>query len=100
MKILSIDTTNNQEIKIGLQIDGSKTKVKSKEYRSSKILPQIINLLKKNKLSIKDIDEIKVNPGPGSYTGIRVGVSIANALGESLEIPINGKKGLIAPKYT
>ena len=40
---------------------------------------------------IKDISEIEVNTGPGSFTGLRVGVSIANALGWALGIPVNGK---------
>ncbi|MFH1536127.1 MAG: hypothetical protein ABIC96_03620 [Patescibacteria group bacterium] len=35
---------------------------------------------------------IEVETGPGSFTGLRVGVSVANALGFALNIPVNGKK--------
>ena len=38
------------------------------------------------------LEGIEVETGPGSFTGLRVGVSVANALGYSLGIPVNGKK--------
>lgn len=43
-----------------------------------------------NKHDLKDIKLIVVNRGPGSFTGSRVGVAIANALSFSLEVPIVG----------
>ena len=46
---------------------------------------------KKKARTIKDITEIEVNLGPGSFTGLRVGGSVANALGWLLGIPVNGK---------
>jgi tRNA threonylcarbamoyladenosine biosynthesis protein TsaB len=47
------------------------------------------------------IKEIEVNLGPGSFTGLRVGVSVANALAWTLKVPVNGKKigELVKPKY-
>ena len=44
---------------------------------SSKVLPKIDNALKKCDLLLDDIDKIIVVNGPGSFTGIRVGVTIA-----------------------
>ncbi len=38
------------------------------------------------------LKEIRVNTGPGSFTGLRVGASIANALGFLLKISVNSKK--------
>ena len=49
-------------------------------------------MLQKNNLEINQITEIKINKGPGSFTGLRVGVAIANSLGFLLKIPVNGKK--------
>ena len=43
-------------------------------------------------MEFKDLKEVEVEIGPGSFTGLRVGVSVANALGYSLNIPVNGKK--------
>lgn len=92
--ILLIDTTNNKEVKVGLKID-NKEFVKKKPLDTRKaqvILPMIEELLKENSLDLKKLTAIEVNPGPGSFTGIRVGLSVANTMGFFLQIPVNGKK--------
>lgn len=95
MKVLIIDTTSSEEVKIGLKIDGKEfTIIKKMDSKKREIVLNLIqNLLKKHKVSLKDLTEIEVNPGPGSFTGIRVGIAIANALGFALKIPVNGKIG-------
>jgi tRNA A37 threonylcarbamoyladenosine modification protein TsaB len=52
-------------------------------------------------LELDDLKLIEVNPGPGSYTGVRVGVAVANALSWALNLKINNeKKGeLVYPVY-
>lgn len=55
---------------------------------SSKVLPKIDNLLKKCDLLLDDIDRIIVVNGPGSFTGIRVGVTIAKTLAWTKNIDI------------
>ena len=52
-------------------------------------------------LNARDIDEIDVRQGPGSYTGLKVGASVANALSFALCKKIKGNKfGMIfEPKY-
>ncbi len=47
-------------------------------------LPTIEKALAKARLKLTDIDEFNANPGPGSYTGIRVGLAVVNALNWSL----------------
>jgi len=93
-KILIIDTSNNKKISVGLEIDGKKSEITedSTVLRSEAALPVVERLLQKNNLEINQIDEIKINKGPGSFTGLRVGVAIANVLGSFLKIPVNGKK--------
>ena len=56
---------------------------------SSKILPIIDDGLKQCHLSIKDIKKIFVVNGPGSFTGVRIGVTIAKTLAWSLNIPVS-----------
>ncbi|MBQ9060969.1 MAG: tRNA (adenosine(37)-N6)-threonylcarbamoyltransferase complex dimerization subunit type 1 TsaB [Firmicutes bacterium] len=51
------------------------------------LTPQIDQILKDNQLQIGDIDLIAVSHGPGSFTGIRIGVATARALGQILGIP-------------
>ena len=71
---------------------------KYKNPKDQELLTLIDQIMKKEKKSFKDIKEIKVNTGPGSFTGIRVGVSVANALAWSLGIKVNGKKSVM-PRY-
>lgn len=51
------------------------------------LMPQVEAVVKGIKLSIGDIDVIAVSRGPGSFTGIRIGVSSARALSQMLDIP-------------
>ncbi|MBZ9627004.1 tRNA (adenosine(37)-N6)-threonylcarbamoyltransferase complex dimerization subunit type 1 TsaB [Psychroflexus sp. CAK57W] len=70
----------------------------------------IIELLTQKKLTPKDVDAVSISKGPGSYTGLRIGVSAAKGLAFALDIPlisvstllclakqINIKEGLIVP---
>ena len=51
-------------------------------------LPRIASLFEQAKLEPKDIDKIIVVNGPGSFTGIRIGLTIAKVYAWSLKIPI------------
>ncbi|MBI4057697.1 tRNA (adenosine(37)-N6)-threonylcarbamoyltransferase complex dimerization subunit type 1 TsaB [Candidatus Microgenomates bacterium] len=86
---LYIDTSSSENIIVGL--DEKKFKTPSKKGASQRLLPFIVELLDKKGKKLEDIKEIEVNTGPGSFTGLRVGVSVANALGWALKIPVNGK---------
>jgi tRNA threonylcarbamoyladenosine biosynthesis protein TsaB len=63
---------------------------------SEKLIPLIDEILKRNGKAIEDIDGIAVSIGPGSFTGIRVGVSTARGLAQSLNIPLVGIPSLDA----
>ncbi len=86
---LYIDTSNSERIIVG--INGKKFETDARQEKAQKLLPFIDNLLKKQKKKLEDIKEIEVNTDPGSFTGLRVGVSVANALGWTLKVPVNGK---------
>jgi tRNA threonylcarbamoyladenosine biosynthesis protein TsaB len=60
---------------------------------SDQILIVINDLLQESKLSLKDLNGVVVYRGPGSYTGLRIGVSTANAIGYSYDIPVLGVTG-------
>ena len=48
----------------------------------------IKNILKKYKVGVADLDGVAVSAGPGSYTGLRIGMSLAKGLAVSAEVPI------------
>lgn len=99
---LKIDTTQKEEVKISLVDNhGKETEFSIKQKLGSQaLLPLIVKALKTKKIKFSDLSSVEVNPGPGSFTGTRVGVTVANVLGFALNIPVNGKNGnIVIPKY-
>ncbi len=101
-RVIYIDTSNNKVIKVSLAIDDKEDLIEREiDYRKAQVvLPIVEELLKKYQLTLQDLSEIKVNSGPGSFTGVRVGVAIANTLGWLLKIPVNGRTTPIEPVYS
>lgn len=91
---LYIDTSRREEIV--LKINDKEFRLETLDNKSQKLLGFINQSLEKENLKQSDIAEIEVATGPGSFTGLRVGVSVANALGYALGVAVNGldiKKG-------
>lgn len=100
--VLYIDTSNNKKVHVSLTIDREKKEIvkETDTWTSQMLLPLLDELLLKNRITLNEITEIKVNTGPGSFTGLRVGAAVANTLGWFLGIPVNGKRGKFAePVY-
>lgn len=89
MTKLYIDTSNSE--KVIVKIDDHLYETDSKNKKAQALLPFIESALVKESVAINDIAEINVNTGPGSFTGLRVGVAVANTLGWALNIPVNGE---------
>lgn len=102
-KIINIDTSDNKKITVELKVDKSRNKLSSESVilKSEAALPLIDKLLKNKNLKIEEIEQVRVNTGPGSYTGLRVGVAIANTLGFVLKASVNERKvgELVTPVY-
>ena len=94
MNILYIDTRDNNEIIVRLKTGKSEfvQSSVSNNKKAQNTLPLIQSVLKKAKISPSDIQEIKVESSRGSFTGLRIGVSVANALSFGALAKINGKK--------
>ena len=68
----------------------------SNASRAEKIISEIDALLHNASVSKGELDLIAVSVGPGSYSGIRIGVSTALGLGHALGIPVTGVSALEA----
>ncbi|MEG1166360.1 MAG: tRNA (adenosine(37)-N6)-threonylcarbamoyltransferase complex dimerization subunit type 1 TsaB, partial [Oscillospiraceae bacterium] len=66
---------------------------------SRTLLPMAENMLKNLDLSLADIDLIAVAQGPGSFTGVRIGVSTVKGLAWASEKPVCGVSTLAAMAY-
>ena len=66
---------------------------------SENLMPMIDEALKKAELKPTDINLIVCDIGPGSFTGIRIGVATAKAFSDSLDIPCIGISSLEALAY-
>ncbi len=91
--ILYINTTDRQQLVLRLQqpdgqLVAELTKMETRNHAQI-LLPSIEELLGSQDLSMDNLQAIEVNPGPGSFTGTRVGVAVANALGLALQLPVN-----------
>ena len=62
--------------------------LESDRVLSEELLVQLEKSLKRQGAATTDLRAIFVSPGPGSYTGLRVGITTANVLAFSLDIPI------------
>ncbi len=87
MKILGVDSTATaasaavySDGKV-LAVDFSNTGL----THSQTLLPMIDNVLKTARVSINDIDCFAVSNGPGSFTGVRIGVSAVKGLAQPLD---------------
>lgn len=90
MKILAIDTTSKicsvailekDEIIDEINLDNGQT-------HSENLMPMVAEILSKNKMKLSDIDFLSCCTGPGSFTGIRIGVASVKAMAEVNNLPV------------
>lgn len=68
----------------------------SERNHSDYAMPMIKEILDKNNLNVHNLGEILVINGPGSFTGVRIGVTIAKTLAYTLNIPIKAMSSIDA----
>ena len=101
MKILSIDTASNvcgvsilenNNLLCNLDTNTGRT-------HSENLMPMIKEAFEKTSLNLKDMDLLVCDIGPGSFTGIRIGIATVKAFFDSLNIPCIGISSLEALAY-
>lgn len=90
MKYLFLDTSTTNLV-VAIIINDEITYLKNEpcgQSMSVRLMPVIDEALKKSNLNINEINKIFVCNGPGSFTGIRIGLTFAKTLAWTLNIPV------------
>ncbi|SNV76593.1 Inactive protein of metal-dependent protease family, putative molecular chaperone [Staphylococcus simiae] len=98
MNSLLIDTSN-QPLSVALMQDDdvlAKKTTDTKLNHSVQLMPAINELFEQSTITKHDIDAIIVAEGPGSYTGLRIGVTVAKTLAFALNTELYGVSSLAA----
>ena len=101
MKILSIDTSSSI-CSVAILEDNKIIKEMhnfSEKEHSETLMPMIDELFKTTKLSLDNIGLIACSVGPGSFTGIRIGIATVKAFADAKNIPVVGVNSLEAMAY-
>src|SRR5699024_7924631 len=92
MRVLAIDTSNQTmsvAVKEGEFVVGELT-THIKRNHSERLMPAIENLMNEVGWTPSSLDRIAVAQGPGSYTGLRIGVTVAKTLAWTLQKELVG----------
>ncbi|MCP3032565.1 tRNA (adenosine(37)-N6)-threonylcarbamoyltransferase complex dimerization subunit type 1 TsaB [Halobacillus sp. A1] len=98
MNVLAMDTSNDvlglSIVKNGIVAGELMTNVK--KNHSIRLMPAIDQLMRDTQTKPEELDRIAVAHGPGSYTGVRIGLTTAKTMAWSLGIPVVGISSLKA----
>lgn len=102
MKVLSIDTSS-KIASVAIIEDGrvlDEMHILSEEEHSQTLMPMIEKMFKDNDMDLDEINLIGCSRGPGSFTGIRIGIATAKAFSDAKKIPLVGVDSLEALAYS
>lgn len=96
---LFLNTSNN--LKTIIKLDDKEFIKNYQSPRDQDVMGALIDTLNQSHKTIQDLTQIEIFTGPGSFTGLRVGIAIANALSFALNLPINNQPPgtIIEPYY-
>ena len=89
--------SSNKFLSVGLAKDGKvvdKIFYEAWQRQSEMMVTEIDNILKHNNIDKSKLDAVVVGAGPGSYTGVRIGVTIAKTIAYALKIKLYAKSSL------
>ncbi|MEN1969467.1 tRNA (adenosine(37)-N6)-threonylcarbamoyltransferase complex dimerization subunit type 1 TsaB [Lentibacillus sp. N15] len=101
MNLLAIDTSN-QVLGVALMKDDilvGEFVTNIKKNHSVRLMPAIDQLMRETDMTPDMLDKIAVAKGPGSFTGVRIGLATAKAMAWALDIPVTGVSSLEVLAY-
>ncbi len=102
MRVLAIDTSSSicsvAIVENGEVVKGLRSR--NEKEHSENLMPMVDELFKETKLTLNDIDVLACGVGPGSFTGIRVGIATIKALSDSKDLPVVEVNSLEALAYS
>lgn len=94
--------SSNIFLSVGLAKDGKvvdKISYEAWQRQSEMMVTEVDNILKRNNVDKSELDGVVVGIGPGSYTGVRIGVTIAKTIAYALHIKLYAKSSLSLLKH-
>jgi tRNA threonylcarbamoyladenosine biosynthesis protein TsaB len=98
VKILGFDTATRATAVALTDLDPERVPIEARDdppegsrpRHAGRLMPLIVELLERSGTSWEDLDRIAVGVGPGTFTGLRIGIATANALHHARGIPLTG----------
>ena len=94
--------SSNKYLSVGLSKDGKvvdKIFYEAWQRQSEMMVTEVDNILKRNNIDKSELNGVVVGVGPGSYTGVRIGVTIAKTIAYVLKIKLYAKSSLSLLKH-
>ncbi len=100
MKILALETTD-RIASVALLEGGQVTEITADGAlrHAESVLPAVDELMNRCGVGLEEVDAFAVDVGPGSFTGVRIGVTMANALASAFNKPVISVNSLYALAY-
>ena len=103
MTVLGFDTSTAASTAAVLRADGElfeqappSARLGQRPAHASELLPAITDVMERADIGFGDIDAIAVGVGPGTFTGLRIGVATARALAKANDLPVRAVSSLAA----
>ncbi|WP_337840621.1 tRNA (adenosine(37)-N6)-threonylcarbamoyltransferase complex dimerization subunit type 1 TsaB [Rheinheimera sp.] len=97
MKLLALDTST-EACSVALQLNDQLLTLDEvcPQQHSKRVLPMVQQLLSEAGISLQQLDGLVFGKGPGSFTGVRIGVGVAQGLAFGADLPVFGVSTLTA----
>ncbi len=83
--------TSNTDLAVGLAKDHvlvDEIEYEAWQKQSEFLVAELDKIFKKNRISRKDVSEVIASKGPGSYTGVRIALTVAKVMAFALKVPL------------